>query len=94
MGGMAPEPLRPRTASVQIIQSWKFMKINRIIVCVALMLLTVGANAKTEKVWIQGSVGKLSAVVQVPDGLAEGEKCPVVILMHDSWATRTVCSRD
>ena len=58
------------------------MKINRIIVCVALMLLIVGANAKTEKVWIQGSVGKLAAVVQVPDNLAEGEKCPVVILMH------------
>lgn len=58
------------------------MKVNRILVCVALMLIAVGLNAKTEKVWIQGSVGKLAAVVQVPDGLAEGEKCPVVILMH------------
>lgn len=58
------------------------MKINRMIVCVALMLISVGLNAKTEKVWIQGSVGKLSAVVQTPDGLTEGEKCPVVIIMH------------
>ena len=58
------------------------MKVNRILVCVALMLIAVGLNAKTEKVLIQGSVGKLAAVVQVPDGLAEGEKCPVVILMH------------
>lgn len=46
------------------------------------MLISVGLNAKTEKVWIQGSVGKLSAVVQTPDGLTEGEKCPVVIIMH------------
>ena len=59
-----------------------FMKINRMIVCVALMLISVGLNAKTEKVWIQGSVGKLSAVVQTPDGLTEGGKCPVVIIMH------------
>ena len=59
-----------------------FMKINRMIVYVALMLISVGLNAKTENVWIQGSVGKLSAVVQTPDGLTEGEKCPVVIIMH------------
>ena len=58
------------------------MKIDRILMCVALMLISVGLNAKTEKVWIQGSVGKLSAVVQTPDGLTEGKKCPVVIIMH------------
>lgn len=58
------------------------MKINRVIVCMALMLIAAGMNAKTEKVWIQGSVGKLAAVVQTPEGLAEGEKCPVVIMMH------------
>ena len=46
------------------------------------MLLTAAASAKTEKVWVQGSVGKLSVVVQTPDGLAEGQKCPVVIMMH------------
>ena len=38
--------------------------------------------AKTEKVTIQGSVGNLSAVVQTPDLLVEGQKCPVVIIMH------------
>ena len=58
------------------------MKIDRILMCVALMLISVGLNAKTEKVWIQGSVGKLSAVVQTPDGLTEGKKCPVVFIMH------------
>ena len=58
------------------------MKIDRILMCVALMLISVGLNAKTKKVWIQGSVGKLSAVVQTPDGLTEEEKCPVVIIMH------------
>lgn len=47
-----------------------------------MMTLAACAYAKTEKVTIQGSVGKLSAVVQTPDGLAEGEKCPVVIMMH------------
>lgn len=48
----------------------------------AMMLLAAGAFAKTEKVWVQGSVGKLSVVVQTPDNLVEGEKCPVVIMMH------------
>ena len=47
-----------------------------------MMTLAVCAGAKTEKVTIQGSVGKLAAVVQTPDGLAEGQKCPVVIMMH------------
>lgn len=46
------------------------------------MSAAVQSYAKTEKITIQGSVGKLSAVLQTPDGLAEGEKCPVVILMH------------
>ena len=51
MGGMAPEPLRSGTASVQII------------LCVALMLIAVGVSVKTEKTWIQGSVGKLAAAM-------------------------------
>ena len=58
------------------------MKFTKVILCMAMMLLTAGAFAKTEKVWVQGSVGKLSVVVQTPDGLAEGQKCPVVIMMH------------
>lgn len=38
-------------------------------------------QAKTENVTIQGSVGKLVAIVQTPD-LADGQKCSMVILMH------------
>ena len=58
------------------------MKITEVIISMAMMLLASGASAKTEKVWVQGSVGKLSVVVQTPEGLAEGQKCPVVIMMH------------
>ena len=58
------------------------MKITKVIISMAMMLLAAGAFAKTEKVWVQGSVGKLSVVVQTPDNLVEGEKCPVVIMMH------------
>jgi pimeloyl-ACP methyl ester carboxylesterase len=58
------------------------MKFTKVILSMAMMLLTVGAFAKTEKVWVQGSVGKLSVVVQTPDDLAEGQKCPIVIMMH------------
>ena len=58
------------------------MKILKYMICAALMFAAVQSYARTEKITIQGSVGKLSAVLQTPDGLAEGEKCPVVILMH------------
>lgn len=39
------------------------------------------AFASVEKIQLQGSVGKLSAIVQKPV-LRTGEKCPVVLLMH------------
>ena len=58
------------------------MKTLKYILCAALTIAATQLYAKTEKVWVQGSVGKLSVVVQTPDGLAEGEKCPVVIMMH------------
>lgn len=58
------------------------MKVSRIILTMVMMLMTIGAFARTEKVWVQGSVGKLSVVVQTPDALAFGQKCPVVIMMH------------
>ena len=58
------------------------MKMLKYVICAALMLGAAQAYAKTEKITIQGSVGNLSAVLQTPDGIAEGEKCPVVILMH------------
>ena len=56
------------------------MKLRSLIVA-ALLLLTGQVTASVEKVQIQGSVGKLSALVQKPE-LKSGEKCPVVILMH------------
>lgn len=58
------------------------MKTLKYILCAALVLAATQLYAKTEKLTIQGSVGKLSVVVQTPDNLAEGEKCPVVIMMH------------
>ena len=58
------------------------MKILRFLLCAALTLAATNLFAKTEKLTIQGSVGKLSVVVQTPEGLADGQKCPVVIMMH------------
>ena len=58
------------------------MKTLKCILCAAMLLAASHLYAKTEKVTIQGSVGKLSVVVQTPDLLAEGQKCPVVIIMH------------
>lgn len=58
------------------------MKILKHLICAAMISIAAQAYAKTEKITIQGSVGKLSAVLQTPDGLSDGEKCPVAILMH------------
>ena len=58
------------------------MKTLKYILCAALTIAATQLYAKTEKIWVQGSVGKLSVVVQTLDNLAEGEKCPVVIMMH------------
>ena len=58
------------------------MKTLKCILCAAMLLAASHLYAKTEKVTIQGSVGNLSAVVQTPDLLVEGQKCPVVIIMH------------
>lgn len=58
------------------------MKILKYLICAAMISIAAQAYAKTENITIQGSVGKLAAVLQTPDGLSEGEKCPVAILMH------------
>ena len=58
------------------------MKTLKCILCAAMLLAASHLYAKTEKVTIQGSVGNLSAVVQTPELLVEGQKCPVVIIMH------------
>lgn len=59
------------------------------IVTFALMLyMTVlGLNAKTEEITIQGSKGKLAATLVVPK-LSDGQKCPIVILMHGFMGNR------
>lgn len=46
-----------------------------------LCLPLMAAQAKTEKLTVQGSHGKLSAILQTPD-LKNGEKCRMVILSH------------
>lgn len=59
------------------------MKSMKYILCAAVVVLAaVNSYARTEKVTIQGSVGKLSVVIQTPDNLEKDSKCPVVILMH------------
>lgn len=58
------------------------MKLIKAFFCAAMLCVAAAASAKTEDVTIQGSVGKLSAYLTVPDNLAEGQKCPVAILMH------------
>ena len=58
------------------------MKLVKTIFCAAMLCVAAAASAKTENVTIQGSKGKLSAYLTTPDGLADGAKCPVAILMH------------
>ena len=47
----------------------------------ALLLTSVSALAETQRLTIDGSKGKLSAIIQKPT-TAPGEKIPMVILMH------------
>ena len=58
------------------------MKSVKTLFCAAMLCVAAAASAKTENITIQGSVGQLSALLTIPDGLAEGAKCPVAILMH------------
>ena len=56
---------------------------KKVIACMlsAMMLMVVAAKAETTKLTIDGSKGKLAAVIQKPQ-TAQGEKIPMVILMH------------
>ena len=47
----------------------------------ALLLTGISAKAETQRLTIDGSKGKLSAIIQKP-ATAPGEKIPMVILMH------------
>lgn len=48
---------------------------------VVFTLFAFAAYAASEKIMVDGSKGKLAAVIQKPE-LAEGQKCPMVVLMH------------
>ncbi len=50
-------------------------------VIIALCLCVTGAYATTESLTIDGSQGKLSAVIQKPE-LNAGEKCRIVMILH------------
>ena len=54
---------------------------------VVAFLLPVVVSARMESVTLQGSVGRLSAVVQCPD-IPEGKKVPMVIIMHGFGADK------
>lgn len=54
---------------------------KKVILIFSFWLVLWIAKAATERVTLQGSQGKLSAIVQKPE-LKAGKKCPMVILMH------------
>lgn len=54
---------------------------------VAAALSMVQVMAESTKIEIQGSVGKLAAVIQKPE-LQEGKKCPMVMLLHGFSGTK------
>lgn len=54
----------------------------RDIICALLAaMLAWPVTARTERVNVRGAVGSLSAILQTP-ALGEGEKCPMVMLLH------------
>ena len=54
----------------------------------ALTLTATSVSAKTENLNIQGPKGKLAAILQTPDNLQQGQKCPIVILCHGFNGTK------
>jgi len=57
------------------------MHMKKILFSLALAVLCLSANAQTKNVNIQGSQGKLAAVLETP-ALKAGGKCPLVIICH------------
>lgn len=57
-------------------------------VIVVVLLFTTGAYAESVSLHIDGSVGKLAAVIQRPE-LKAGEKCPMVMLLHGFTGNKT-----
>jgi len=46
-----------------------------------ILAMTISVNAKTETLKIQGSKGKLAAIIEKPE-ISKGEKVPMVIICH------------
>jgi len=57
------------------------MKLIKTLAMSALVLASMTAQAETQRLTIDGSKGKLSAIIQKPQ-VAQGEKVPMVIMMH------------
>ena len=53
-----------------------------IVIAVLALVMPVAALAQGESVSIKGPNGMISAEYHKPASLAEGQKCPVVILCH------------
>jgi len=64
------------------------MKLFKVIALAAGMLLSFSAQAETQNLTIDGSKGKLAAILQKPQ-LAQGEKVPMVIIMHGFGGRKT-----
>lgn len=60
---------------------------KKILLALLLLTTTFSISAKVEKLMIQGSHGKLSAIVQTPD-LKPDQKCQLVILCHGFGGTK------
>ena len=59
------------------------MRIRKMAIALcAVLTMATAASAKSERVSIDGSRGKLVAVIQTPDGLKSGDKIPMAIIMH------------
>ena len=57
------------------------MRLIKTLALSALVLASMTAQAETQRLTIDGSKGKLSAIIQKPQ-VAQGEKVPMVIMMH------------
>lgn len=54
----------------------------------AMLLASLSAQAETQTLTIDGTKGKLAAIIQTPQ-LAQGEKVPMVIIMHGFGGRKT-----
>ena len=62
--------------------------INVFALSAAMLLASFSAQAETQTLTIDGTKGKLAAIIQTPQ-LAQGEKVPMVIIMHGFGGRKT-----